>query len=91
MLQGKAGYSNRPETLRWNGKLAALWLRHAELEHEMTARGYQHHSPLDAALPIGHSVQAAFVDSIPDQREILRNKGCGCDIAALDALIATNG
>ncbi|CAN5683192.1 pyrimidine dimer DNA glycosylase/endonuclease V [soil metagenome] len=88
--QGKAGYSRHPETLRWNGKLAALYVRHDELVVEMTARGYQHHTPLDHALASGDVTQTAFVDSIPGQREILHTKGCGCDIPALDAYIAAN-
>ena len=90
LSQGKVGYSRHPETVRWNGKLAALYLRHAELVHEMIARGYRHHSPLDAVLAVGDEVQSTFVDSIPAQREILRNKGCRCDISALDAFIATH-
>ncbi|MGH2548054.1 MAG: pyrimidine dimer DNA glycosylase/endonuclease V [Thermomicrobiales bacterium] len=90
LSQNKAGYSRHPETLRWKGKLAALFRRHDELVREMTARGYQHHSPLDASMAVGDSVQSEFVDSIASQREILRLKGCGCDIAALDACIEAN-
>ena len=30
LTQNKSGYSRHPETLRWKGKLAALYLRHEE-------------------------------------------------------------
>ena len=36
-----------PETIRWKGKLNAMYLRHEELVEEMTHRGYNHKSPLD--------------------------------------------
>jgi hypothetical protein len=88
LSQDKIGYSRHPETLRWKGKLAALYLRHDALVLEMTARGYQHHSPLDASLALGERIQTDFVDSIAAQRELLRLKGCLCNIDALDAFIA---
>lgn len=42
----RVGYANHPETLRWVGHRAALRLRHEEQVREMTARGWNHHSPL---------------------------------------------
>ncbi|WP_216364553.1 pyrimidine dimer DNA glycosylase/endonuclease V [Moorella sp. E308F] len=46
LTQGKKGYSRHPETLRWRGKLKALYLRHEKLAKEMKSRSYSHCSPL---------------------------------------------
>lgn len=75
---GKTGYRNHPETQRWEGKLAALYLRHEALVREMEARGYNHSSPLDPALATGSDRQDTFIDSPELQPEILRAKGCEC-------------
>jgi hypothetical protein len=80
LTQGKTGYANHPETKRWKGNLKALFRVHEEIVQEMLARGYRHQSPLDKSLAKGSSVQTSFVDSIDTQREILRKKGCNCDI-----------
>jgi hypothetical protein len=48
LSQGKKGYSRHPETLRWRGRLAALWLRHQQVAAEMRLRGFNHFSPLPA-------------------------------------------
>jgi hypothetical protein len=47
LTQGKAGYSRHPETVRWRGKLAALYRRHEALVEEMDQRDYRHASPLE--------------------------------------------
>jgi hypothetical protein len=47
LTQNKSGYSRHPETLRWKGKLAALYLRHEELVYEMISRNYHHKTELD--------------------------------------------
>lgn len=57
LTHGKAGYSRHPETLRWEGKLAALYRRHEALVAEMNRRGYRHGSPLDPALATGLPVR----------------------------------
>src|SRR5690348_6846591 len=46
LVNGKKGYARHPETLRWRGKLKALYSRHDALVREMTVRGYTHQSPL---------------------------------------------
>ena len=74
----KAGYRRHPETRRWEGKLAALFARHEQLVHEMTRRGYEHHSPLDPELATGDRGQRDFIDTPEQQRVILTNKRCGC-------------
>jgi hypothetical protein len=75
---GKAGYRHHPETLRWEGRLRALYLRHEALVAEMLRRGYRHHSPLDPDLATGYGLQDTYVDSPADQRRILRAKPCAC-------------
>lgn len=47
ITENKKGYSKHPETIRWVGKLGALYFRHEQLVKEMKDRGYNHHSPLD--------------------------------------------
>ena len=79
---GKTGYSRHPETLRWVGKLHALYLRHEAVVEEMARRGYQHATPLDPHLATGSAVQDVFVDPLERQRELLRAKGCDCSTVA---------
>ncbi len=78
LTQNKKGYSKHPETLRWIGKLKALFLRHEELVKEMQRRGYTHKSPLSEELATGDSLQTAFVDTPDDQLVILMKKPCEC-------------
>jgi hypothetical protein len=86
LTEGKRGYARHPEVLRWQGKLRALFLRHDALVEEMTARGYNHRTPLDEVLATGASVQDAFVDAIDVQFELLRAKGCACRVEGQPAL-----
>ncbi|MBI5849328.1 MAG: pyrimidine dimer DNA glycosylase [Nitrospirae bacterium] len=81
LTQGKKGYANHPETERWKGKLMALFAVHEKIVLEMLARGYNHNSPLDKSLAKGNSVQTTFVDPVEKQIEILRRKGCNCDLS----------
>jgi hypothetical protein len=76
----KKGYSRHPETLRWFGKLNALFQRHELLVKEMTRRGYHHYSPLKKVKNMGSAEQTSFVNTIKEQKEILRKKGCECQI-----------
>lgn len=75
---GKGGYSRHPETLRWVGKQKALYLRHEELVKEFTRRGYQHHSPLDKKLARGSDDQRIFINTVAEQKKILKKKPCKC-------------
>jgi hypothetical protein len=75
---GKKGYARHPETLRWKGRLKALFLRHEHLALELARRGYRHRTPLDRRLATGRAVQDAFVDSPRRQLRLLRAKGCAC-------------
>jgi hypothetical protein len=76
----KKGYAHHPETLRWKGKLKALYLRHENLVTEMRRRGYKHSSPLDRRLAGGSALQKEYVDSVSEQKRILRRKGCQCKV-----------
>jgi hypothetical protein len=78
LTKNRKGYSKHPETLRWKGRLKALYLRHEELVGELGRRGYNHHSPLDKSMARGEAKQTVFVNSIEEQMEILKKKKCGC-------------
>ncbi len=75
---GKGGYSQHPETKRWVGKLKALYARHEALVTEMERRGYTHSSPLDKKLAKGKSTQDIFINTISEQKKILKTKPCDC-------------
>jgi hypothetical protein len=80
IINNKKGYSKHPETIRWRGKLKALYLRHEKQVAEMKKRGYNHNSPLDEKLATGKSTQDVFVDSVEKQIKLLKNKKCDCEI-----------
>ncbi len=75
---GNCGYSRHPETLRWAGKTLALYERHEALVREFVSRGYRHKSPLDKRLTDGSGEQNIFINTIAEQKEILRKKPCDC-------------
>ncbi|MFL6382855.1 MAG: pyrimidine dimer DNA glycosylase/endonuclease V [Nitrososphaeraceae archaeon] len=78
LTQNKRGYSHHPETLRWKGKLLALYNRHGVVACEMTNRGFNHKSNLKKELATGSNIQLDFVDQPAKQQIILKNKGCKC-------------
>lgn len=80
LTKNKKGYSRHPETLRWKGKLKALFKRHELLINEMKRRGYSHKTCLNPRLARGSSKQCIYIDSIKKQVKILKNKKCGCKI-----------
>jgi len=80
LTQKKRGYAKHPETIRWRGKLKALYLRHQGLVQEMKKRGYQHGSPLPKELAIGSARQTSAVNSYEEQVSILRDKACPCQV-----------
>ncbi len=75
---GKGGYSRHPETLRWIGKTKALYLRHEALVSEFTKRGYRHQTPLDKVLATGSKIQNIFINTLVEQKILLKNKNCDC-------------
>lgn len=76
--KGKGGYSRHPETLRWMGKQKALYNRHEALVKEFLRRGYTHYTALDKHLATGSRSQRIFINTIKEQRVILRQKPCEC-------------
>jgi hypothetical protein len=80
LTEGRKGYANHPEVVRWRGKLKALYKKHGKIVEEMQARGYQHNSPLDPDLATGASEQNVFVDPPEEQIRILKEKGCACRV-----------
>lgn len=80
LVENKKGYAKHPETLRWRGKLKALYLRHELLVKEMLRRGYSHHSALDKKMAKGKASQDYFLHSIKEQNKILKNKPCRCPL-----------
>jgi len=80
ITQNKKGYSKHPETIRWIGKLKAMYLRHGEQVKEMGCRGYNHQSPLDIKNATGKSKQDVFVDIPSIQIQILKQKECQCKV-----------
>lgn len=80
ITENKKGYSMHPETLRWKGKLKAMYARHEELVREMNRRGFMHKSSLDKRKAIGKSIQDEYVDPPFTQVHILKKKGCSCKV-----------
>lgn len=80
LTQEKKGYSRHPETLRWKGKLKALYLRHERLVDEMLKRGYTHRSHLDFKLATGSTGQNQYINTIEEQKRIIKGKKCDCDV-----------
>jgi Pyrimidine dimer DNA glycosylase len=79
----RRGYARHPETLRWRGRLADLYVRHEAEVAEMRRRGFRHASPLDARLATGAGEQIELVDSLDAQRDRLASRGCGCAVGGV--------
>ena len=78
LTKKKKGYSKHPETLRWMGKLKALYIRHEMQVLELKKRGYNHNSPLSKLLTKGANKQYLLIDSVRKQKQILKLKKCEC-------------
>lgn len=76
--KGVGGYARHPETLRWAGKLNALKNRHDQLVNEMIKRGYQHQSPLVGKFAKDEGKQSIFINTLDEQKKLLKNKPCEC-------------
>jgi len=76
--KGKGGYSHHPETLRWVGKRKALYERHEKLVKEFFRRGYHHYSLLNKKYATGLGGQKFFINTIKEQKKILKKKPCEC-------------
>jgi hypothetical protein len=73
LINGKKGYANHPETVRWRGSLSGLVERHETLAAEMRLRGYTDRSPL-ARPEKGVRWPERFVTPVAGQFELLRLK-----------------
>ena len=73
LTQGKKGYSQHPETMRWAGALDGVCWRHAHQVAEMTLRGYIDRTPLPPGCA-GAAWPATFVDEPAEQFRLLRAK-----------------
>jgi hypothetical protein len=78
IINNKKGYRHHPEVMRWRGRLPALFIRHGKLVAEMLNRGYHHYSNLSKRGLSGKKVQRQFINTINEQKVILRKKGCQC-------------
>jgi hypothetical protein len=76
----KKGYSRHPETIRWKGKLKALYKRHSRLVIEMQTRGYNHFSMLDKRRAAGIGQQNTLITNLKKQVALLKLKKCGCKV-----------
>ncbi len=74
----QGGYARHPETLRWVGKTRALYNRHEALVKEFARRGYQHQTPLNKKLAHGPASQKIFINTLVEQKIILKEKPCAC-------------
>jgi len=80
LTQNKKGFLLHPETIKWKGKLHALYLRHQDIIKEMLKLGMKHNSPMDKLLATFLDYQEEYVDSINGQKKILKKKSCKFDI-----------
>ena len=78
--KGMCGYSKHPETLRWKGKRKALYQRHEGLVKEFLRRGYRHRSLLNQKYATGQGEQDFFLNTIKEQKRLLKEKKCQCFI-----------
>jgi Pyrimidine dimer DNA glycosylase len=78
LTTGKRGYASHPETLRWQGRLPALYARHEAQVAEMERRGFDHASPLDVSLAVGAAEQTVLLDPLDEQRRRLTAHDCAC-------------
>jgi Pyrimidine dimer DNA glycosylase len=82
LTESRSGYARHPEVRRWDGKLAALFVRHEAVAAEMARRGYGHSSPLDPGLATGADRQDEQLASTAEQLALLAAKDCGCPVEA---------
>ncbi len=80
LTENRTGYAKHPETVRWRGRLRALYRRHDAEVREMERRGYRHRSPLDRRCATGEARQRVYVDSPAAQRRMLRSRCSGCRV-----------
>jgi hypothetical protein len=80
LTKEKNGFARHPETVRWRGKLKALFRRHEALVAEMARRGYRHRTPLPQEQATGAARQDEYKDTPAEQARLLQSKGCDCRV-----------
>jgi len=80
LTQDKRGYRSHSEVRRWEGQLRALFERHQAQVEEILRRGWNHRSNLDPSLARRGAERLTFVNTLEEQIEILRGKGCECHV-----------
>jgi hypothetical protein len=73
---GKRGYASHPEVMRWRGNLGALVARHDANAAQMRARGFRHAS--DLPLEVVATAPIRLLNSLAEQRALLKARACGC-------------
>jgi len=74
ITQGLRGFSQHPETMRWAGRLRALYILHGEIADTLK----HHSSPLDSWWCYGLGTQDELWQSVEVQRELLFNRCVAC-------------
>lgn len=82
IVNGKRGYANHPETVRWRNNTDELRLVHQQTVDEMLKRGMNHKSPLEGDVALVRK-SYGVVDPVITQIEELSRKGCTCNIDAI--------
>ena len=78
ITNGKAGYAHHPEVERWREHLPSLRRRHDTDVAEMTARGFNHRSPLTGGEDAVEAGPPMLVNTVEEQRALLAAKPCSC-------------
>jgi len=55
-----------------------MYVRHELLVKEFSRRGYQHQTPLDKKFATGSSSQKVFINTVSEQKVILKEKPGRC-------------
>lgn len=55
-----------------------MQLRHEALIKEFTRRKYNHYTPLNKKLAKGAKTQFIYINTVSEQKVILKKKGCEC-------------
>jgi hypothetical protein len=80
LVNGKKDYARHPGTLRWKGKLRALFGRHEALIHEMALRGYRPGAHCRKRVQPGSARQRVFIQTLKEAGGILITKRCLCNV-----------
>lgn len=89
LTEDRQGYRHHPEVKRWEGHLQHLADRHREQVEEMDQRGWNHKSPIfferSAIDQLADLLESppeppGLVNTLEEQRRILIEKGCECQV-----------